>query len=689
MATRHPHYLFAIHGLICFILLLTFSQRAFSQHPAAYYRTFEEFLEVMAEKQGDGEADASFLEDLQELHQNPVLINEAELEELLRIPFLNEVTASSILEWRRRYKLFYSVFELASVPGIGRELAEKISWFISTGEGWSSSGSDTLHRRRGIHELLSRSRITFPYARGFRGEGEKPPAYAGNPLSLYTKYSYEQRSFLSVTFQGDKDPGETFFKGTNRIGFDYYSGHASLELKGIIRRVTVGDFTVRSGQGLVCWQGFSMGKSAEVMQASRNMTLIKPYASSDETRFFRGVAVSGRYNNLAAHLYLSSRRTDGNITEDDNGVRKFTSLQTSGYHRTASEMEDKKSLRHNTAGFLLTLYNSKVKTGLNGLVESFGVPCDPGTQLYEQFYFRGRVNFNLSADYHFITGRYHLFGEAAVSRSGGLAFVQGVEADLHDQLKATFLFRSYGKKYHATWAGAFGAGSAANNETGWYAGLRFLPAAGITLSAWADWFSFPWIKYGTAAPARGHDILLQADFTPRRRFSGYIRYKTSLTPEKETSGKIYENRETTAGNLRMHTKLDIRNLLSFTWRTEWSGLTKPSSGKGMLLLQEISWTPEKLPVSASLRISGFWIPTWEKRIYAYENDLLYSFSTFSFYGKGFRSYLRLKADLLKNLALWFKTGLTWYPGVEKTGSGTAEKPGNIIRDVKIQIRYRF
>jgi hypothetical protein len=392
---------------------------------------------------------------------------------------------------------------------------------------------------------------------------------------------------------------------------------------------------------------------------------------------------------MAGHFFISSRRTDANVSLDEAGIRKFTSLQTSGYHRTTSEIEDKKSVRHSTAGILLTLYHQKFKAGFTGLVESYGLPCDPGSQLYERFYFRGKFNFNLSTDYHYVRGRWHLFGETAISRSGGMAVVQGVEAELHDQLKATFLFRSYGKEYHASRSSAFGAGSSANCETGWYAGLHFLPASGIKVSAYADWFYFPWIKYGTAAPALGHDILLQADFNPSRRFSGYIRYKTSLTPDKFTSGEFSENREVAAGNLRVHAKFDLRNLFSFTWRVECSGVGKQASGSGILLFHEISWTPSRLPATASLRLSGFLIPEWENRIYTWENDLLYSFSTFSFFGSGFRSYLRTKVALTANLSLWFKAGVTCYPGKKQTGSGYAEKESNIIRDVKIQIRYRF
>ncbi len=671
--------------LIC-LLLLSFP--AFSQQPDSQYHSFEEFLEIMGEKQGDGESDASFLEELQELRLHPIRINEAELEEILRIPFLNEVTAAAILGFRRRYGSFYSVYELASVPGIGREVAEKIAWFVTV-DSADAASLDTLPPRKGIQEVLSRARISFPYASGFRKEGDKPPAYAGNPLSLYTKYSYEQKNYLSLVLQADKDPGESFFKGTNQTGFDFYSGHASLEMKGIIRKVTVGDFTVKSGQGLVCWQGFSMGKSAEVMQASRNLTGIKPYTSSDETQFFRGVAVTGRFKNMAAHLFLSSRRADANITVDDAGGRSFTSLQTSGYHRTVSETEDKKSIRHTASGMLFTLYHQKFKAGFTGLAEYFGIPCNPGDQLYERFYFRGQFNFNLGMDYHFVSGRWHLFGETAISKSLGLAVVQGVEADLHDQLKATLLFRKYGINYHVSWSGAFGAGSSANSETGWYAGLHFLPVSGIKVSAYADWFYFPWIKYGTAAPANGHDILLQVDFTPCRRFSGYIRYKTSLTPDKVSSVKFAENDEIAAGNLRIHAKYDLRNLLSFTWRAESSGVGKQAPGSGILVFHEISWTPSRLPVSASLRVSGFMIPDWENRIYTWENDLLYTFSTFSFFGNGFRSYLRTKIVLSKNISLWLKAGLTWYPEEEKTGSGYTGKEGNIIRDVKIQIRYRF
>jgi hypothetical protein len=548
---------------------------------------------------------------------------------------------------------------------------------------------DTLYKKRGIHQVLLRSSAVFPLSSGYREKGEQPPAFNGSPAAIYVRYGYEKSGTLQAGITVEKDPGEPFFSGSNRAGFDFYSGHLSFNLIKYNTTITMGDFSARTGQGLVCWQGFSLGKSSDVMQASRNLSQIKPYSSTDENKFFRGVAVSGAYKNIGVKFFISSKKSDGNLVIAEDGSKYFSSLQTTGYHRTASEMEDKKSVSHTVAGCMISLLTNRMKIGLTALAEKFRYPFYPGDQLYEKFYFHGRGNFNLGADYHWISGKYHLFGEAAFSESGGFAITNGVEVRLHDQLAATFLFRHFDKNYQATWAAAFASEDKANNENGWYAGIRMLPAPKFELSAYADWFYQPWIKYTTAAPSRGFDCSLKCDIRVNRKLTGYIRYKYRSRMEKTTEGNLYSNKLEQSGNLRLNARFDMNRWFYLGWRMERSHIMIPQPETGWLYFQDFGWICHKIPLAAVFRISWFHTSSFNSRVYAYENDLLYAFSTVAFFGKGFRSYVKFKFDCSDHLEIWCKMAGSWYPGQEKISSGNAEIAGNVKREIKFQIRYRF
>jgi hypothetical protein len=674
------------------IVLLIFSGPYYAlraQEPEGRFRSFEDLTEGLTEESDSEEESGSLLQELQELNQHPVRLNSAGLEELLRIPFLNEVTASAILDYRQKHDEFYSKFELASVPGISRDLAEKISFFVTTETPLHDTMAESLPGKKTVHQILMRTGIGLPLPEGYRSQDGKAPSYAGSPQGIYLRYHLEKSGLWQAGITGEKDPGETFFKGSNRSGFDFYSAHVSFRINRFIPQVILGDYTIRTGQGLVCWQGFSIGKSSAALQSSKNLSQMKPYTSTNENRFFRGAAVLIRSGHKSLGLFLSSRKTDGNLSVTNDSALIFSSLQTSGYHRTLSETDDKRSVRHTVAGAVGSVYSRRMKAGLTLLAERFRYPFMPGDQLYEKFYFNGQMNFNAGADYHWISGKFHLFGETACSKSGGIALVNGFEAFLHDQFSATVLFRHFDKNYQATWASVFASNPAANNETGFYAGIRMLPAPGLEISAYLDLYYAPWIKYTTSSPSRGYDYSVQGNLKFSRKLTGYIRYKNRERPSKTVMDNFYTDTLHPSGNLRLHCRYDINYRYALTWRVEMNriGTSKPESG--LLCYQDFAWTPPKDRISAVFRLSWFRIPSFLSRIYVYESDLLYAFSTVSLFGSGFRSYLKIKVEPLKNLEIWCKLACTCYPGTGSTGSGNGENDVNLKSEGKFQVRYRF
>lgn len=674
--------------IIC-IIAISATLPADAQRPAGRYRNLDEMIESLAENPEGGEEFTSWLDELQDLHENPVNINSATKDDLLKIPFLNDITASQMIEYRKKSGPFLSVFEVASVPGIGSDLAEKISFFIMTGEEDGSVVKSSSGKKWSSHELLARGWETFPVSSGFRQDGGKPPAYLGGPEKFYTRCTFENSAGWHAGIIAEKDPGEPFFKDANKYGFDYYSAHLALTTKHKISQVIIGDFTARSGQGLILWQGFSPGRSADVLQASKNISQIRPYSSTDENYFFRGIATAVEFKKSRLNLFVSSKKSDANISLTEDSAIIITSLETSGYHRTHSEMEDKKSIHHTVAGIIYNMAGHNFKTGVTSLYEKLQYPIQPGDQLYEKFNFRGKENFNLGVDYRWVKGRYQLYGEGAVSKSSGMAFIQGLEAHLHDQLNLSVMFRHFDKNYHATWANAFANETKAINETGIYSGIRILPASNVTLSGFIDWFSSPWIKYTTASPSSGYDYLLQADLRFSSHLTAYIRLKDRNREIKTTANNLYINSSEQHQYLRVHVKVDINGKISLQSRIEVNQMAVPVKENGIFVYQDIAWNPGIVPLSAVLRFAWFDTGSYNSRIYVYENDLLYSYSTLSFYGKGIRTYLNLHFHVTKNTEGWLKIANTHCFGQKTMGSGYDEINGNSKSELKIQFRYRF
>ncbi|WP_406826968.1 hypothetical protein [Pedobacter sp. KACC 23697] len=58
-------------------------------------------------------------------------------------------------------------------------------------------------------------------------------------------------------------------------------------------------------------------------------------------------------------------------------------------------------------------------------------------------------------------------------------------------------------------------------------------------------------------------------------------------------------------------------------------------------------------------------------------------------GKGFRTYINMRYNIIKKLNVWFRYGLFIYQDVKTVGTYLDEIKGNKKSEVKIQVRYQF
>ena len=96
-----------------------------------------------------------------------------------------------------------------------------------------------------------------------------------------------------------------------------------------------------------------------------------------------------------------------------------------------------------------------------------------------------------------------------------------------------------------------------------------------------------------------------------------------------------------------------------------------------------------MPVTFSLRYALFDCPSYDSRIYAYENEILYSYSIPAYYGTGSRLYAMTRITAGKHLDFWVRYAQTWYTDRTSIGSGLEQIQGNLKSEVKLQMRVKF
>jgi hypothetical protein len=130
----------------------------------------------------------------------------------------------------------------------------------------------------------------------------------------------------------------------------------------------------------------------------------------------------------------------------------------------------------------------------------------------------------------------------------------------------------------------------------------------------------------------------------------------------------------------------LNEQFSMKSRFEFSFYSKQNREKGFLILQDIAYKPLEKPYTLNGRVAYFRTDGYNPRLYAYENDVLYSFSIPALYGNGIRSYLNIQYKLLTNLTLWLKAAATHQFATAEAGQPVAATTKS---ELKIQLRYQF
>ncbi len=696
-------------GVIALLLLLATIRVSAQKEDDAVLkqRIIEQRIETIVESLDENiELDYTVLfDDFKYFLEHPINLNKATERELKQLYLLTDVQIFNLFDHLKTHGALREIYELQAVKGWDLYTIQTLLPFIRVGEkleatqwklrdvfsegshDWFMRYSRVLEEQRGYSEVDPETLAANPNAR-----------YLGSPDRLYSRYRFRFRNNLSIGFTADKDAGEEFFRGSQAQGFDFYSAHLFYEDKGWLRRVAVGDFQAQFGQGLTLWTGFGFGKSPFVMNAKRNAIGLRPYTSVDENLFFRGGAATFGHKNLELTVLYSDKYVDANVSARDtldNEQLQFTvsSFNLSGLHRTPRELERKRSLRETNIGGNLTYRTRRLSLGVTALHTEYGADIARNLRLYNQFEFNQSQNFVAGFDYNYIFRNLNFFGEISRSANGGIATVNGLVAALDNRLSLVIMQRYFSRDYHTLYANAFAERSRPTNESGLYMGLEFRPSRQWLITGYADQYRFPWLSYLVDAPSSGHEYLVQVTHKPTRKSEYYLRWRKRSKGRNQRGSDARINEPVTWEQefIRFHAAYNVHPNLTLKSRVEFTSYQLEGNDRenGFLIYQDFVWKKIGSPVTFSGRYALFDIESFNARLYAFENDVLYFFNIPAYFNRGQRVYGMIKWRITKGVDFWLRYSRWTYLDRTSIGSGLETIDGNRRSDIRAQLRLRF
>lgn len=681
-----------------FLLLMGVVNRTLAQDtlpkPVEPPLEVEEQLENLTESNDDVVIENdTYLQEMYSFLKNPINLNYADQGLLQQLQLLTPVQISNLLAYRKLLGNFLSIYELQAIPAWDIQTIKRIRPYITVDEKMDIVNSIGGRLKGGEHTLLIRAQQILEDQVGYDGDTSKS-RYLGDPRRLFVRYKYKFGNLLQYGFTAEKDAGEEFFKGTQKQGFDFYSAHFFVRNLGIIKSLALGDFSVNMGQGLTQWQSLSFGKGGEILNTKRQSDVLRPYNSAAEIAFHRGVGITLKKDNWETTAFVSMRRLDANFNVDTLNFEDFvSSLQTSGLHRTKTEVANKNTQGQFTVGGNISYSNERFHLGANAIHYSFDHPIIKDSYLYNKYALNGKTAGNYSVDYSYTYKNAHIFGELAVDEKMNKALISGMVISTNSAVDMTFLYRNISPQYQSLYTSAFTENTYPTNESGFYTGITIYPNDKLKLSAYADFFHFPWVKYRTDAPTYGSDYMVQMTYTPSRGAEFYVRYKNKSKSYNYNPYDAILNPVVAQPleGLRLQFKYKITS--SFTLRSRvdlaWYDKGGDAPENGFLTYVDFIYKPVMKPFSGNIRLAYFETDGYNSRMYAYENDVLYGYSIPVLYGKGYRYYINVNYDLTKRLSLWARFAQFIYPGKETIGSGLDLIKGNTKSELKVQAIYTF
>lgn len=647
---------------------------------------WEEVLEyLLDDEEISSEYGTVLAEELSYLHENRMDINSASATDLSALPFLSLSQIADIRDYIVRYGNMKTLAEL-QLAGIDIKTRSLLSHFVYAGDGKYSRPIDDMRTEKWRSELMVKADAPLYLRAGFGTFSDEELAkypnrkYLGDRYSHGFRYVLEKGSFLKFGLAGDKDAGEPFLD-REHPGYDFLSAYLTLNFQNV--SVVGGNLKAGFGQGLVLNTGFSMGKTMSASGLDRPMGGIKGKASASEYGYLTGLGVTVQCKPFSISGLVSYTGTDATFDRDS----LISSFKTDGYHRTPAEMSKRRNVHESLAALHLDWKHEGMTVGATALYDAFDHAVAASDKEYKKYDASGSRFWNASADFSLFRPGLSVTAEVAVCDGYDLAFVAGMKKRMWQKYMLTVFLRSYGKSYHSFHSSSFAEGKVAN-EQGAYFQLTRNGRLMVT-SFSADFFRFPWLRYGVSLPSCGMDFQLRSTWQMDGANTLDFKWRWKLKQQDCKATGYLEFKRTQRMSLRWNH--DFSSLISLQSQLSYVRYYFPGADAedGLSLSECFIFSGPGRKFSGSVSASAFLTDSFSSAVSVYERGLLYSFGFQSLYGKGIRASFVLKYKFTPRLSLLLKTGSTMYADRDVIGSSTQQINSSHKEDLSLQLRCKF
>ncbi len=651
-------------------------------------------LENLAESAEDEQDYSEILEDYTYYNENKININQPDYDILMAVFKLTDYQIYHLKRYLDINQVMYSIYELASIEGFTMETVRLLLPYVvllpidqsrkTTLKNVFKYGKNTCIMRytqvlnkQSAYRILPDSLLEL-----------KPNAiYRGSRPYLLFKYKFDYASKIRFGITAEKDAGEEFFKGSNKQGFDFYSFHFFMKDVKFIKSLAVGDYQIKFGQGVAIWTGFQSPTIINPMEIYRYAQSITPYTSSNENNYLRGVASELQFGKFRFALFYSYRKKDAYLEKVNHSDNQYIySLQEMGYHRTLTEIERKNNIKQQLLGTFATYTHRVLRVGVGVFYSHYNYPFYIDEKPYNLYKMNQQDVLNASVNYNVIIKKVSVFGENALSNNGGFALLNGLIYYVDPLLNFTLLYRYYSKDYQAVQANAYRQATVVNNEDGLLLGLQMFLNKYVTLNAHVDFYRFMWLKYTTDAPSIAYKVLTRWHFDINRKFTFYFQFKHADKNVNESMEYYNQLIAVKKQNYRLNAiykplyNLQLKSCLEYVVLQQKNNKEKL---RGYLIYQDIVWKYKWVTLTG--RYALFHTDSYDTRLYAYENDVLYASSIPAYYGIGNRIYVMMKMEVSSYVNIWVRVAQSFYKNKQTIGTGLEEIDGNSKSDIHLQI----
>ncbi|MCM1079348.1 MAG: helix-hairpin-helix domain-containing protein [Bacteroidales bacterium] len=624
----------------------------------------------------------------------PQNINAATYEDLTAVPLLTEEQALAILYYRSLYGDLRSISELSLITAIDPPRCKILS-SIFYAEPISGSTKGILKSPRSSLVMT----LSVPT---YKRKGFITGKYLGDRFSHSIRYQMKTNR-LHIGLTAAKDAGEPFFRGTNRKGWDFYTGFVRLKDTGIMKDIIIGHYQVSTGMGLIINNGYRLSKTSLLTTQPSSATKLRGHTSKQENNYLQGIASTfelwhgNATRNLSLTAFLSWKSIDAKMS--DTEPKTISTIISNGYHRTETEIGQRNATGQTVAGGSLIYTSLPFRIGLNVLHTHLGDSLVPSKkQMYRRYYPEGKDFTDGSISYSFMTPQLQFSGETALGRAStyndndkegiSVATANAIRWNFHSLWTAFALQRYYSYRHTSLLGRSFGDVSNCQNENGLYAGMTTTAIRNLTLSAYLDCAYHPWIRYGYDNSSRSWDTYLLATYE-RKSLSAAIRYRYREQAVTD-NGSIFPQFGSHTDGTAQHT---LRSTLKcsfgrFVSSSQLQGTFLPTSDDwGWLLSEGLGYQTARL--SLWLSIAYFHTSDYISRLYMTDRSITYGATSSMVYGHGIRANILAKATITGGLQASVRCNFLHYFDRDRISSANQLIDSSSQTDLYFQLNWKF